>query len=113
MAAKAIGEAIKESVYSEKGILYGAEKWPDEYEKLVGKRQYGVAGSPRFDFYAVDYGWGKPKKFEALFIDGGGSFSLCKSRDFEGGLEIGLSKPMLQMDAFISVLKKIRETLLP
>ncbi|KAL0299195.1 UNVERIFIED_CONTAM: Malonyl-coenzyme A:anthocyanin 3-O-glucoside-6''-O-malonyltransferase [Sesamum radiatum] len=112
-AAKAIGEAIKESVYSEKGVLYGAEKWPDEYGKLVGKRQYGVAGSPRFNFYAVDYGWGKPKKFEALFIDGGDSISLCKSRDFEGGLEIGLSKPMVQMDAFTTVFKEILESSLP
>ncbi|KAL0321925.1 UNVERIFIED_CONTAM: Phenolic glucoside malonyltransferase 1 [Sesamum calycinum] len=112
-AAKAIGEAIKESVYSEKGVLYGAEKWPDEYGKLVGKRQYGVAGSPRFNFYAVDYGWGKPKKFEALFIDGGDSISLCKSRDFEGGLEIGLSKPMVQMDAFTAVFKEILESSLP
>ncbi|KAL0401333.1 UNVERIFIED_CONTAM: Malonyl-coenzyme:anthocyanin 5-O-glucoside-6'''-O-malonyltransferase, partial [Sesamum latifolium] len=112
-AAKAIGEAIKENVYSEKGVLYGAEKWPDEYGQLVGKRQYGVAGSPRFDFYAVDYGWGKPKKFEALFIDGGGSISLCKSRDFEGGLEIGLSKPKVQMDAFTAVFKEILESSLP
>ncbi|KAK4424718.1 Anthocyanin 5-aromatic acyltransferase [Sesamum alatum] len=113
MAAKAIGEAIKETVYNEKGILYGAEKWPDEYEKLVGKRQYAVAGSPKFDFYGVDYGWGKPKKFEALFIDEGGSISLCKSRDFEGALEIGLSKSMVQMDAFTAVFKEILESKLP
>ncbi|KAL0413092.1 UNVERIFIED_CONTAM: Malonyl-coenzyme:anthocyanin 5-O-glucoside-6'''-O-malonyltransferase [Sesamum radiatum] len=111
-AAKAIGEAVKETVYNEKGILHGAEKWPDEYEKLVGKRQISVAGSPRFDFYAVDYGWGKPRKFEGLFIDGGGSISLCTSREFEGGLEIGLSKSMVQIDAFTSVFKEILESLL-
>ncbi|GFP85198.1 anthocyanin 5-aromatic acyltransferase [Phtheirospermum japonicum] len=106
-AAKAIGEAIKENVYNENGILFGAEKWPEEYGKLVGKRQYGVAGSPRFDFYAADYGWGKAKKFEALFIDDGAALSLCKSRDFEGGLEIGLSKPMAQMDAFSRVFREV------
>ncbi|KAK6138626.1 hypothetical protein DH2020_027630 [Rehmannia glutinosa] len=112
MAAKAIGEAIKENVYNEKGILYGAENWPEEYEKLVGKRQYSVAGSPRFDFYAADYGWGKPKKLEALFIDGGDALSLCKSRDFEGGLEIGLSKPMAQMDAFSATFREVISDLL-
>ncbi|KAL0302578.1 UNVERIFIED_CONTAM: Phenolic glucoside malonyltransferase 1 [Sesamum angustifolium] len=112
MAAKAVGEAVKETVYNEKGILHGAEKWPDEYEKLIGKRQIAVAGSPRFDFYGVDYGWGKPKKFEGLFIDGGGSISLCKSRDFEGDLEIGLSRSMVQMDAFTSVFKEILGSLL-
>ncbi|KAL3643254.1 hypothetical protein CASFOL_014069 [Castilleja foliolosa] len=102
-AAKAIAETIKEKVYNENGILCGAEKWPEEFGKLIGKRQYGVAGSPRFDFYAADYGWGKAKKFEALSIDGGAALSLCKSRDFEGGLEIGLSKPIAQMDAFSRV----------
>ncbi|GFP99936.1 anthocyanidin 3-o-glucoside 6''-o-acyltransferase, partial [Phtheirospermum japonicum] len=105
-AAKAIGEAIKENVYNENEILCGAEKWPEEYGKLVGKRQYGVAGSPRFDFYAADYRWGKAKKLEALFIDDGAVLSLCKSRDFEGGLEIVLSKPMPKMDAFSRVFRR-------
>ncbi|KAL0293063.1 UNVERIFIED_CONTAM: Malonyl-coenzyme:anthocyanin 5-O-glucoside-6'''-O-malonyltransferase [Sesamum radiatum] len=107
MAAKAIGDAIKETIFSERGILYGAEKWPNDCRKLVETRQYGPVGSPRFDFYAVDYGWGKPKKFEELCIDGGGCFSVCKSRDFEGGLEIGLSKSRVQMDAFITVFKDV------
>ncbi|GFP95936.1 anthocyanidin 3-o-glucoside 6''-o-acyltransferase [Phtheirospermum japonicum] len=44
----------------------------------------------------------KAKKLEALFIDDGAVLSLCKSRDFEGGLEIVLSKPKPQMDAFFS-----------
>ncbi|KAK6146335.1 hypothetical protein DH2020_020204 [Rehmannia glutinosa] len=113
MAAKAIGQAIKENVYNEEnGILYGAENWAEEYDKLIGKRQYGVAGSPRFDFYAANYGWGKPKKFEPLFIDSGESLSLCKSREFEGGLEIGLSKPMLQMDAFSTLFREVLSDLL-
>ncbi|KAL8030514.1 hypothetical protein ABFX02_14G290600 [Erythranthe guttata] len=112
MAAKAIGDAIVENVYNENGILFGAEKWPEQYDELIGKRQYGVAGSPRFDFYAVDYGWGKPKKFEALFVDGNGSISLNKARDCEGGLEIGLSKPKLQMDVFSTVFSQVLHELL-
>ncbi|GFP86095.1 60S ribosomal protein l37-2 [Phtheirospermum japonicum] len=39
-AAKAIGEAIKENVYNENEILCGAEKWPEEYGKLVGTRTH-------------------------------------------------------------------------
>ncbi|KAG8369360.1 hypothetical protein BUALT_Bualt14G0003200 [Buddleja alternifolia] len=112
MAAKAIGEAIKENVYNEKGILYDAENWPEEYGKLIGKRQYSVAGSPRFDFYAADYGWGKPNKFEALFIDSGETISLCKSREFHGGLEIGVSKPKVLMDAFTTVFAEVLTNLL-
>ncbi|KAK4422863.1 Anthocyanidin 3-O-glucoside 6''-O-acyltransferase [Sesamum alatum] len=103
MATKAIGGAIKETIYNEKGILNGVEKWPEEYKKVFGKRQIAVAGSPKFDFYPADFGWGKPKKFEGLFIDEGGSISLCKSRAFEGALEIGLSKETVHMDAFTSV----------
>ncbi|KAK6142514.1 hypothetical protein DH2020_022862 [Rehmannia glutinosa] len=83
-AAECIGEAIQRTVYNEKGILDGAENWPLEFGKLIGKRLFGVAGSPRFDLYDADYGWGRPKKFESPSIDGDTSMSLCKSRDFEG-----------------------------
>ncbi|KAK6141139.1 hypothetical protein DH2020_025112 [Rehmannia glutinosa] len=102
-AAECIGEAIQRTVYNEKGILDGAEKWPLEFGKLIGKRLFGVAGSPRFDLYDADYGWGRPKKFESPSIDGDTSMSLCKSRDFEGGLEIGLSRPEKDLSAFAAI----------
>ncbi|CAI9784435.1 unnamed protein product [Fraxinus pennsylvanica] len=100
IAAESIGDAIQRTVYNEKGILDGADKWPLEFRELSGKRLFGVAGSPRFDLYDADYGWGKPKKYEAANIDGDSSMSLCKSRDFEGGFEIGLSRPRNMLDAF-------------
>ncbi|GER31612.1 HXXXD-type acyl-transferase family protein [Striga asiatica] len=99
-AAEAIGSAVQRTVYNEKGILDGAEGWPAGYGKLIGKRLFGVAGSPRFDLYDVDFGWGPPKKFESPSIDADTSMSLCKSRDFEGGLEIGLSRPKNVLEAF-------------
>ncbi|KAK6120613.1 hypothetical protein DH2020_045646 [Rehmannia glutinosa] len=102
-AAECIGEAIQRTVYNEKGILDGAENWPLEFGKLIGKRLFGVAGSPRFDLYDADYGWGRPKKFESPSIDGDTSMSLCKSRDFEGGLEIGLSRPEKDLSAFAAI----------
>ncbi|KAK4420497.1 Anthocyanin 5-aromatic acyltransferase [Sesamum alatum] len=110
-AAQSIGEAIQKTVYNEKGILDGAENWPREFGKLIGKRLFGVAGSPRFDLYDVDYGWGRPKKFESASIDGDSSMSLCKSRDFEGGLEIGLSRPKEKLDAFAAILTEALEKL--
>ncbi|KAL3624767.1 hypothetical protein CASFOL_031435 [Castilleja foliolosa] len=103
-AAECVSEAIQRTVYNEKGILDGAESWPLEFGKLIGKRLFGVAGSPRFDLYDVDYGWGRPNKFESVSIDGDTSMSLCKSRDFEGGLEIGLSRPAKNLDAFAAIL---------
>ncbi|KAL6536875.1 hypothetical protein OROHE_012459 [Orobanche hederae] len=105
-AAECIGKAIQKTVYNEKGILDGAENWPLEFGKLIGKRLFGVAGSPRFDLYDVDYGWGKPKKFESASIDRDTSMSLCKSRDIEGGLEIGLSRPQKNLDAFAAILSE-------
>ncbi|GFQ04255.1 anthocyanin 5-aromatic acyltransferase, partial [Phtheirospermum japonicum] len=102
-AAECVGEAIQRTVYNKKGILDGAKSWPLEFGKLIGKRLFGVAGSPRFDLYDVDYGWGRPNKFESASIDGDTSMSLCKSRDFEGGLEIGLSRPEKKLDAFAAV----------
>ncbi|KAG8386914.1 hypothetical protein BUALT_Bualt03G0198400 [Buddleja alternifolia] len=112
MAVKVIAEATKENVYHEKGILYGAENWLKDGWEMTGKRQCGVWGSPRFDFYAVDYGWGKPNKFEVLSIDGGGAISLCKSREFEGGLEIGLSYAKVQMDTFTNLFTEVLTNLL-
>ncbi|KAG8391693.1 hypothetical protein BUALT_Bualt01G0213800 [Buddleja alternifolia] len=76
-----------------------ADEWLVKYGPLLTKRVMGVAGSPRFDMYDTDFGWGKPKKYEAVSIDGDGSMSLSKSGEFEGGLEIGLSLPIDVYDA--------------
>ncbi|KAL0354192.1 UNVERIFIED_CONTAM: Phenolic glucoside malonyltransferase 1 [Sesamum angustifolium] len=103
VAAECLGLAIQKTVYNEKGILDGAEDWPVEFRKLIGKRLFGVAGSPRFDLYDADYGWGRPKKFESPSIDAETSMSLCKSRNFEGGLEFGLSRTKKKLDSFAAV----------
>ncbi|KAL2245801.1 malonyl-coenzyme:anthocyanin 5-O-glucoside-6'''-O-malonyltransferase [Sesamum indicum] len=103
VAAESLGLAIQKTVYNEKGILDGAEDWPVEFRKLIGKRLFGVAGSPRFDLYDADYGWGRPKKFESPSIDAETSMSLCKSRNFEGGLEFGLSRTKKKLDSFAAV----------
>ncbi|KAL8520421.1 hypothetical protein ACS0TY_011081 [Phlomoides rotata] len=67
---------------------------------LMGRRLGRVAGSPGFDLYDVDYGWERPRKCESASIDKDTSMSLCKSRDFEGGLEFTLSRPKKKLDAF-------------
>ncbi|XP_051125227.1 phenolic glucoside malonyltransferase 1-like [Andrographis paniculata] len=103
VAAERLGQAIQKTVYNEKGILDGAEHWPAEFRKLKGKRLFGVAGSPRFDLYDADYGWGRARKFESASIDGETSMSLCKSRDCDGGLEFTLSRPKNKLDAFAAV----------
>ncbi|GFQ01822.1 malonyl-coenzyme:anthocyanin 5-o-glucoside-6'''-o-malonyltransferase [Phtheirospermum japonicum] len=101
IAVELIGELIRKKANDCEEIFRDAEDWMTNYEALSGKRVFGVAESTKVDMYGADYGWGRPKKFESVFIDRDRySMSLIKSRDFEGGLEIGLSMPMALMDAF-------------
>ncbi|XP_057796560.1 anthocyanidin 3-O-glucoside 6''-O-acyltransferase-like [Salvia miltiorrhiza] len=100
-AAQATAKAIKDRVGDKKKILEGVENWGYEIMSAVQGSFLAVSGSARVDLYAADFGFGKARKVEVLSIDGEKyAFSLCKSRDFEGGLEIGLSLPKLEMEAF-------------
>ena len=38
--------------------MRGLEKWMSNYKSLNLKRTVGVAGSPKFSFYDVDFGFG-------------------------------------------------------
>ncbi|XP_041991693.1 phenolic glucoside malonyltransferase 1-like [Salvia splendens] len=111
VAAESIGVAIQNTVYNEKGILDGAEEWPTEFRNMIGKRLFGVAGSPRFDLYDTDYGWGRPRKVESASIDTDTSMALGKSRDFDDGLEFTLSRPKRILDAFAAIFTESIRTL--
>ncbi|KAL0397797.1 UNVERIFIED_CONTAM: Malonyl-coenzyme:anthocyanin 5-O-glucoside-6'''-O-malonyltransferase [Sesamum calycinum] len=102
-AVKSVGQLITNKANNKEEILRDADNWLVKYWPLLGKRLFGVAGSPKFDLYDTDFGWGRPKKYESVSIDRGGSISLCKSREFEGGLEIGVSLPRKKMDAFAAI----------
>lgn len=101
-AAKLVGEVIRDKVNKKGELMRDADDLLKKYGPLLGKRAFGVAGSPKFDLYGTDFGWGKPVKFEAVSIDRDEnvSISLCKSREFEGGLEMGVSMPKKAMVAF-------------
>ncbi|KAJ7950181.1 Anthocyanin 5-aromatic acyltransferase [Quillaja saponaria] len=72
--------------------LEGAESWVHDLMKLskiTGIQTLFVTGSPNFGVYAVDFGFGKPKKVE--MVHGQDGMSLVESRDEEGGgIEVGL-----------------------
>ncbi|KAL8228479.1 hypothetical protein R6Q57_016063 [Mikania cordata] len=70
----------------------------------------GVSGTPKMNVYDVDFGWGKPKKHETPGIDYNGSISVNASKDSSADIEIGISLPPKQMDAFISISKDELET---
>ncbi|KAL0339185.1 UNVERIFIED_CONTAM: Malonyl-coenzyme:anthocyanin 5-O-glucoside-6'''-O-malonyltransferase [Sesamum angustifolium] len=104
MAAEAIAEQIKNRLNNKEQVLKGAENWLSEVKKMFGVRGMGVSGSPKFDLSSADFGWGRARKLEVVSIDGEKhSMSLCKSRDSEGGLEVGMSLPKPRMEAFAAI----------
>lgn len=102
-AVELIGDVISNKVNKKGELLRDADEWLVKFGALIGKRLFGVAGSPKFDLYEADFGWGKAEKYEAVSIDGDGSMSLCKSRESESGLEIGVSLSEKKMDAFANI----------
>lgn len=103
IAVELIGDVISNKVNKKGELLRDANEWLAKFGALIGKRVYGVAGSPKFDMYDADFGWGKAEKCESVSIDGDGSISLGKSREFEDGLEIGVSLVKKKMDAFANI----------
>nr|CAD1820979.1 unnamed protein product [Ananas comosus var. bracteatus] len=99
-AAMAIGRAIKGL---ENGVLEGAEGWMQKILSILPEGPMSVAGSPRFQVYGTDFGWGRPKKVDLPSIEKTpGTVSLAESSDEQGGVEIGLVLPKDEMDAFQS-----------
>ncbi|CAH9069270.1 unnamed protein product [Cuscuta europaea] len=101
-AAAVVGESIRGRLYNKDkdGVFKGAEDWFTWLQAINMDRTLTVAASPKFDYYGLDFGWGKPEKSEIPSTDITGAISLSGSKDEEGGLEIGLALPVTQMDAF-------------
>ncbi|XP_060202454.1 phenolic glucoside malonyltransferase 1-like [Lycium barbarum] len=103
IAVELIGETIQKRMKDEEYILTG--EWFKEFCTIDLNRSLSIAGSPKFDLYAVDFGWGRPEKLEFISIDDatGLSMSLSKSKDSNGDLEVGLSLPETRMSAFAAI----------
>ncbi|PON73634.1 Transferase [Trema orientale] len=109
LAVKAIGEAIKS--LETNGALTGAEDWAltlmmssnsDSSTTTPASRVYSTAGSPRFEVYNTDFGWGKPRKTDVVSIDRTGAISLSDTRNGDE-VEIGLVLKKHHMEAFSSL----------
>lgn len=97
-AAKAIGDTISNL---NRDMLGGAKDWISEWEVLrESELHVTVTGSPKVELYGLDFGLGRPVKFEEISIDATGAISLCESREVVGGIEIGLALPNIKMDRF-------------
>ncbi|XWS30157.1 hypothetical protein CRYUN_Cryun24cG0093700 [Craigia yunnanensis] len=96
---------------TEKGVFEGAK---DKLTPLfnVVKEPEGsvqiitVAGSPRFDVYESDFGWGRPWKVEVVSIDKNEAISMAESRHGSRGIEVGLALKKHEMEQFLSMFLK-------
>ncbi|KAJ0814021.1 putative anthocyanin 6''-O-malonyltransferase [Helianthus annuus] len=100
-AVELLATAIREGVNSKLGVFKDAETWVDKV--LLEVPTMGVAGTPKINVYDVDFGWGKPEKYETISLDYNDSISVNASKESSEDLEIGLCLPAEQMDAFISI----------
>jgi len=86
--------------------LLGAESLMSNYRELDNKSLVVVAGSPKLAVYETDFGWGKPKKSDAVHLDSSVSISLSDCRDGGGGIEIGLVLERSRMTNFIYIFQE-------
>ncbi|XP_027060926.1 phenolic glucoside malonyltransferase 1-like [Coffea arabica] len=100
VAVELIGEGIHQRLKNNDSLFDDADTWLLEPAGINLDRLVSVAGSPRYNYYNLDFGWGKPKKFEFISIDTSGAISLSGSRESDGDIEVGLSLSKPRMDAF-------------
>ncbi|KDP27250.1 hypothetical protein JCGZ_19949 [Jatropha curcas] len=86
-----------------KGVLEGAKGKLANMLKGMESSTFGVAGSPKFKLYDIDFGWRRPKKVEIVSIDRNGAISMVESKDESGGVEIGLVLKKHEMEMFNSL----------
>ncbi|GFY86956.1 hypothetical protein Acr_05g0005950 [Actinidia rufa] len=98
-AAKAIAEAVR-GFFSD-GFLEGAKKLLPKLFSMQQGRVFNIVDSPRFEFYNIDFGWGRPRKVDVIIHDA--SLSLSASRDGIGGVEVGIALRKHETQAFESL----------
>ncbi|KHN04293.1 coumaroyl-CoA:anthocyanidin 3-O-glucoside-6''-O-coumaroyltransferase 1-like [Glycine soja] len=74
--------------------------------KQFGKSTLIVSGTPKFSVYQTDFGWGKPKKSFAAYIESSGWICLSDCRDEKGGIEVALTHERIRMNRFITIFEE-------
>lgn len=105
-------ERIRERIRGlEDGVFKGAETWVSVVNSVQTERITSVAGSPRFEVYGTDFGWGRPWKVEMSSIDRTGAICLSESKNGSGGIEMGLVLKLQEMKSFACVFARGLEAL--
>lgn len=62
-------DCLHKKLNDKDGILKDAATWYDFSFKERPTSMITISGTPKLNFYSTDFGWGKPKKHEAVGID--------------------------------------------
>lgn len=81
-------------------MVDGAVSFSTLMQIARGDKLVTTAGSPRFEVYSIDFGWGRPKKVDMTSIGKTGAFCLSESRNDKGGIEISLVLNKQEMESF-------------
>ncbi|MED6187518.1 hypothetical protein PIB30_077206 [Stylosanthes scabra] len=76
-----------------------------EFSKPEGCKVIAI-GSAKHGVYESDFGWGKPKKSDVVHVIPSMIFTLCDSKDGNGGVEIGLTLERNQIENFNTIMKE-------
>ncbi|KAL5582633.1 hypothetical protein UlMin_015075 [Ulmus minor] len=105
-AAKAIGEKVWElKTFKD---LEPTEVCLDLNESVLSSSM-GVAGSPKFGLYEIDFGWGRPKMMDFVHIDYASTphiISLCDMRDDKYGIQVSLVESRTKLEHFKALLEE-------
>ncbi|KAL5698656.1 hypothetical protein ACHQM5_029664 [Ranunculus cassubicifolius] len=110
IAVELIGNAIQ-NMENGNAILEDIERLLSSGLSLNPDRLLTAAGSPKFGIYETDFGWGNPKKSEVISIAGSGAISLTECPAEVGGVEVGVSLKISEMESFTSLFAKSIEDL--
>ncbi|MFS7956714.1 putative anthocyanin 6''-O-malonyltransferase [Helianthus anomalus] len=102
-AAKLIGESIHKWLTDKDGVVREIESFGDLFASGIPTTTISVAGTPKINFYDIDFGWGKPKKLEVVSIDYNGAISMNVGKENNEDIEIGICLPTIQMESFVSI----------
>ncbi|KAI3789407.1 hypothetical protein L2E82_02202 [Cichorium intybus] len=109
-AAKLLGESLNKTLTDKDGVVKDPLPFDDLFSEVKPTTVMGVAGTPKLKFYDLDFGWGKPKKYETISIDHNNSISLYACKEPNEDLEIGVCLSATEMEAFVRIFNHGLET---
>lgn len=108
-AAVAISEEIRKlngGLFKESSPPSRSDAEPENPENQI---VFAVSGSPQFDVYGVDFGWGKPRKVMMASLNMGETIGISDTSS--RGVQIELLLPKEEMETFASLFAKGLEAL--